>query len=380
MPDTDHPHTALPDNLAPASLAAPDEDPDLSDISSDSFGSIPGSPTPREEDPTSKPILCRWESCDTLQPSLHALVHHLQNDHFGLRRAKYTCEWEDCSRKGIHQPSRFALVSHMRSHTGEKPFFCTVPECDRNFTRSDALAKHLRTVHETEVFKVSTREPFVKSLADPIRDERPALPKCLSQPGPDSHNGDTGSGTGRHLYLEIKQMKDGDRLSGLLSHPLLPELSRPSGGGSLAEFWTDHDIDQDIFGPTTLAVMDQDRADAAESSADTPNSTAPSLAQLKQVFESLKRRLIWSLEQEADLSAQHRRLQKQKHEAWLETEMLMDKLIDRDLASDDEEGADNAQDKEDRHMLLWPEKRKARVLTDAGDVEGSEAKVQKVDQ
>ena len=38
----------------------------------------------------------------------------------------------------------------------------TTPECDRAFTRSDALAKHMRTVHETEALRPS--DPVPKSM------------------------------------------------------------------------------------------------------------------------------------------------------------------------------------------------------------------------
>ncbi|KAJ1497199.1 hypothetical protein HMI56_005748 [Coelomomyces lativittatus] len=38
-------------------------------------------------------------------------------------------------------------MSFSRSHTGERPYDCPAPECDKSFTRSDALAKHHKQQH-----------------------------------------------------------------------------------------------------------------------------------------------------------------------------------------------------------------------------------------
>lgn len=101
-----------------------------------------------DSSPETTSLVCEWLDCGIKFDSLDALVGHLMLDHIKSRQPKYKCEWQNCSRNGIIQPSRFALVSHVRKHTGEKPYYCIIPECDRKFTRSDALAKHIRTVHD----------------------------------------------------------------------------------------------------------------------------------------------------------------------------------------------------------------------------------------
>ncbi|RCK56046.1 INO80 complex subunit 1 [Candida viswanathii] len=98
--------------------------------------------------------ICRWTDCRSSNyTNLTDLVNHLNITHIGTiavgsTASKYICYWENCARYGLEQPSRFALISHCRTHTGEKPYFCPVPECEKHFTRSDALTKHVKGVHE----------------------------------------------------------------------------------------------------------------------------------------------------------------------------------------------------------------------------------------
>ncbi|KAI1744260.1 hypothetical protein F4680DRAFT_406796 [Xylaria scruposa] len=139
---------------------------DDGDISSDTSGDVPNSPinAKLDEDEFQEQVtVCAWDGCRAGDlGNMDKLVEHIHNDHIESRQKKYTCEWIGCSRKSLPHASGYALKAHMRSHTREKPFYCYLPECDRAFTRSDALAKHMRTVHETEALRPS--DPVPKSM------------------------------------------------------------------------------------------------------------------------------------------------------------------------------------------------------------------------
>ena len=103
------------------------------DVSSDTSGSVPNSPggttaTEAHDDDLAEQIsICRWDGCGADMGNMDGLVKHIHDEHIGSRKATYLCLWDDCTRKGMGHASGYALRAHMRSHTKEKPFYCSLP-------------------------------------------------------------------------------------------------------------------------------------------------------------------------------------------------------------------------------------------------------------
>ena len=290
---------------------------DPGEISSDTEGSAPNSPWAsglvQEDDREVQEqiTICKWLGCAAgALGNMDVLVQHLHDDHIGIRQKKYSCEWEGCPRVGMNHASGYALRAHMRSHTREKPFFCTLPgkpfsnqprlapllkpvECDKSFTRSDALAKHMRTVHETESLRPSDPVPRNHSAAG-TKPQR--LKLIVNAKPPESEHGNEAADVDDDATIASNNESG--------SEPPLTPFTYPA----------------DIYFTEEELAMSVDR-----------------------LYKLLRRQVCWAEELSVELKTEVTELEGKQKEEWQAKELILANLAEAELA--------NAVDKEDTDRL-----------------------------
>lgn len=90
------------------------------------------------------PCICQWGDCRTQFPKLSQLVMHLEHTHIASLQS-FTCHWLGCTREMKPFDARYKLITHLRCHTGERPYQCNFGDCTRRFSRLENLKLHTRT-------------------------------------------------------------------------------------------------------------------------------------------------------------------------------------------------------------------------------------------
>eukprot|EP00300_Choanocystis_sp_HF-7_P027460 c32574_g1_i1.p1 GENE.c32574_g1_i1~~c32574_g1_i1.p1 ORF type:complete len:266 (+),score=22.03 c32574_g1_i1:509-1306(+) len=80
---------------------------------------------------------CKWAGCSRRFRTSSEVYSHMRV-HTGERPFK-------CDHCGKAFAQSGGLIRHVRTHTGDRPYACSVPGCDRRFCEPSNLTRHVRT-------------------------------------------------------------------------------------------------------------------------------------------------------------------------------------------------------------------------------------------
>ena len=183
------------------------------------------------------------------------------------------------------------------------------PECDRSFTRSDALAKHMRTVHETEALRPSDNVP--KGHSNPPT--FPRLTLILSAKPPDDRRARKRKDAASDTEDDDGHSHHHDRSDSPLM-TATPELDALAAAAAKMQEQQEQLRQMQEPYPADLGLTEEEAA-------------MPS----QQLFRLLRRQVHWAEEESREHQAEIVELERRRKEEWVLKELLLENALETEL-------------------------------------------------
>ena len=204
------------------------------------------------------------------------------------------------------------------------------PECDRSFTRSDALAKHMRTVHETEALRPSDPVPKHHSSNPQNKAQRIKLTLKGLAPAPNA-NGAVAAAAAAAAAATVTASADSakDPLSAVksnASNPSSPKIP-PTNGQSAADLEYEHN--NVIYERAPLTSDNLIKHFPPDISFTSDELSLPA----DVLLELLKKQVGWATQDGEELRREVEALEKVKKAEWIKKELLLENVLESEFAA-----------------------------------------------